>query len=124
MNPNMSKTTVLYYITSSGENPVKEFIEFLSERQQRKITRVLSYIEEYGLITAIPHVKKLTDSPLWEIRILGQDNIRVLYASVHSGSILLLHGFVKKSQATSRKEIETALNRLADWIDYQKSLDR
>lgn len=120
----MSKTTVLYYITSSGENPVKKFIEFLSERQQRKITRVLSYIEEYELITAIPHVKKLTGSPLWEIRILGQDNIRVLYASVHSGAILLLHGFVKKSQATSRKEIETALNRLADWIDYQKSLDK
>lgn len=120
----MSKATVLYYITSSGENPVKKFIELLSERQQRKLTRVLSYIEEYGLITAIPHVKKLTGTPLWEIRILGQDNIRVLYASVHSESILLLHGFVKKAQATPRKEIETALNRLADWIDYQKSLDK
>lgn len=122
----MSKIIVLYYITSSGENPVKKFIEFLAERQQKKLTRILSYIEEYGLVTAIPHVKKLTGTSLWEIRILGQDNIRVLYASVHFESILLLHGFIKKSQTTPRKEIETALtlNRLADWINYQKSLDK
>lgn len=120
----MSKTIILYYTTSSGENPVKKFIEFLAERQQKKLTRILSYIEEYGLVTAIPHVKKLTGTSLWEIRILGQDNIRVLYASVHFESILLLHGFIKKSQNTPKKEIETALNRLADWINYQKSLDK
>ena len=124
MNPNIPKTTVLYYINSSGENPVKKFIETLLERQQRKLTRVLKYIEEYGLIAAIPHIKKLTGTSFWEIRILGQDNIRVLYASVYAKSILLLHGFVKKSKITPRKEIEIALNRLTDWINYQKNLDK
>ncbi len=111
---------VYYYLTSTEENPVKKFIGSLAEKQQRKIARVFKYIEEYGLITAIPHIKKLTGTPLWEIRILGQDNIRVFYASVFSDSILLLHGFIKKSQQTPRKEIETALSRLKDWINNQK----
>ena len=115
---------IIYYLTSSSENPVKKFIGSLSEKQQRKIARVLNYIEEYGLITAIPHVKKLTGTPLWEIRIVGQDNMRVFYARISSDSILLLHGFIKKSQITPRKEIETALNRLTDWVSYQRRLDR
>lgn len=115
---------VTYYISDQGENPTKKFIESLTEKQQRKIIRVLTYIKEYGLTTAIPHIKKLTGSPLWEIRILGQDNIRVFYASVVSDSILLLHGFIKKSQQTPQKEISKALARLADWLAYQKNLDK
>lgn len=112
----MNKITILYYITSSGENPTKKFIDSLAEKQQRKIARVLNYIHEYGLITAIPQIKKLAGTSLWEIRILGQDNIRVFYASVLKDSILLLHGFIKKSQQTPHKEIEIALNRLTDWV--------
>lgn len=106
---------VYYYITSAGENPVKEFIDSLSARQKKKIARVLIYIDEYGLITAIPHIKKLVGTPFWEIRILGQDNIRVFYACIYLDSILLLHGFIKKSQKTSKKEIELALDRFKDW---------
>ena len=109
-------TKVIYYTTSSGEVPVKRFIESLNDKQQRKIVRVISYVEEYGLITAIPHVKKITGTPLWEIRILGHDNIRVFYAILFSDSILLLHGFIKKSQQTPQNEIKKALDRLKDWF--------
>lgn len=114
------KTVIYYYTTFSGDNPVKKFIESLPERQQRKIARILSNIAEYGLITAIPHIKKLSGIPLWEIRVLGQDNIRVFYATVHQNSILLLHGFVKKSQATPRKDIKLSLDRLGEWLNDKK----
>ncbi len=106
---------IIYYITSTDKNPTKKFIESLSEKQQRKVAHILAHITEYGLIPAIPHMKKLAGTPLWEIRILGQDNIRIFYATIISGSILLLHGFIKKSQITPAREIQTALNRLADW---------
>lgn len=109
-------TKVIYYTTIQGNNPTRKFIESLQESQQRKVTRILTYIKEYGLVTAIPHIKKLSSTPLWEIRILGEDNIRILYATVLIDSILLLHGFVKKSQKTPQKEINTALHRLTDWL--------
>ena len=110
-----NKTIIYYYTTTSGDNPFDKFLDSLTEKQQRKIGRVLSYIEEYGLITAVPHVKKLTGTPLWEIRILGQDNIKVFYASTLKDTIVVLHGFAKKSQKTPLKELEIALARLQDW---------
>lgn len=108
-------TKIIYYITANDDNPTKKFIESLTEKQQRKVAHIFAHINEYGLIPAIPHVKKLTSTPLWEIRILGQDNIRIFYATIVSDSILLLHGFIKKSQKTPAREIQTALKRLADW---------
>lgn len=75
-------TKVIYYTTTQKDNPLKEFIENLEERQQRKVSRIFSNIEKYGLTTAIPHIKKLIGTPLWEIRILGQGSIRVFYAAM------------------------------------------
>ncbi|MBI2596719.1 type II toxin-antitoxin system RelE/ParE family toxin [Candidatus Daviesbacteria bacterium] len=110
-------TKVIYYTNIAEKSPVDEFLDSLTGQQQRKISRVISFIEIYGLTTAIPHIKKLTGTPLWEIRILGRDNIRIFYATLISDSILLLHGFIKKSQSTPDKEINTALNRLNEWIN-------
>jgi len=109
-------TKVIYYTTDNEDNPVKEFVHGLSASQKKKLVRILTYIEMYGLVTAIPHIKKLTGTPLWEIRILGQDNIRVLYASIEKDIILVLHGFIKKSQKTPERELETAISRLSNWI--------
>ena len=108
---------IYYYITASGENPFDSFLDSLSEKQQRKILRILTAIGVYGLASAIPHIKKLTGTSLWEIRILGQDNIRVLYATLVGDSIIVLHGFSKKSPKTPVKEIKTARDRLKDWLD-------
>ncbi|OGH11747.1 MAG: hypothetical protein A2857_03770 [Candidatus Levybacteria bacterium RIFCSPHIGHO2_01_FULL_36_15] len=110
-------TKVIYYITSSGDNPFDKFLDSLSEQQQRKILRILTNIKVYGLTTAIPHIKKLIGTPFWEIRILGQDNIRVFYAVLLKDSILVIHGFTKKSQKTPFREIKTAMDRLNDWLD-------
>lgn len=110
-------TKVIYYTTSTGDSPFDKFLDSISEQQQRKIIRILTNIETYGLTTGIPHIKKLTGTLLWEIRILGQDNIRVFYASLVGNSILVLHGFTKKSQKTPSREIETAVSRLKNWLD-------
>ena len=82
-------TTVIYYLLPSGENPVKDFIDSLPKIPKTKIFRVIQNIEIYGLVSVIPHVKKLSGIPLWEIRILGKDNIRVLYAIVINNQVLL-----------------------------------
>lgn len=113
-------TKVLYYTTIQEEKPVKDFIQSLSATQRTKISRILTYIEIYGLTVVINHVKKLAGTSLWEIRILGQDNIRILYATIVGDTILILHGFVKKSQKTPVREINTAINRLNEWINRKQ----
>jgi len=110
-------TKVVYYTTSKHENPVKCFIDSLTEKQKVKIFRIFMLLEKYGFPSIIPHTKKLTDTSLWEIRILGHDNIRIIYITVKNDKILVLHGFVKKKQKTPTKEIATALKRYRDWLD-------
>lgn len=110
-------TKVIYYLTPNKENPVKNFIEFLSKKQKSKVFRVFTLLEVYGLSSIILHVKKLTGTPLWEIRILGRDNIRVIYVVLKNDQVLILHGFIKKRQKMPEKEISLALKRYKNWLD-------
>ncbi len=111
----IQRYTVYYYISPSGDNPVSTFLDSITQKQQAKILRILQYIKEYGLSAVLPHTKKLTGTPLWEIRILGRDNIRVLYAVPLKNVVLILHGFLKKSQKTQANELRIAVMRYVQW---------
>lgn len=60
----------------------------------------------------MPHAKQL-DSGLYELRVRGKEEIRVLYGFKQK-TIYLLHAFKKQTQKTPRKEIETAVKRLTE----------
>jgi len=102
---------VEYFQSSNTVNPVKDFLESLDKKQKAKIFRILQNIETYGLVAVIPHIKKLSETSFWEIRVLGNDNIRILYIVPTTTSILLLHGFQKKTQKTPQKELKIAFQR-------------
>lgn len=114
---------IYYYESPSGKNLVSEFINSLQYKQRAKIRRVLFLIQEYGIHPAIPHIKKLSGVPLWEIRIPGKDSIRMLYVIIQKNTVLVLHGFIKKAQKTTSKEITIALNRYQEWIS-RKGIDK
>jgi phage-related protein len=107
-------TDVYYYTTSGGENPFARFLDSLEKSAAAKVLRLISAINVYGLLSILPHTKKLTGTPLWEIRILGKDNIRVIYVTKHDRAIIVLHGFIKKTQVTPHREIAVAMKRYAD----------
>lgn len=111
----MNKWKVAYYVSSSGGNPVKQFLDD-NLKAKAKALRIFSNIEEYGLLSVIPHIKKLTGTPLWEIRILGADSVRILYVTREAKQVLLLHAFIKKTNKTPSKEINIALVRLKETL--------
>ena len=104
-----------YESNNKKESPVKDFIESLNINIQAKLAHTLDLLEEFGTNLGLPHVKKLKASKLWELRVLGKDNIRVLYIAFEVKTFLLLHGFVKKKQKTDDKEISIALKRLDEY---------
>jgi phage-related protein len=55
---------------------------------------------------------KLVVSGLFELRIRGKQEVRLLYA-FNKNSAVILHGFTKKSNKLPTKEFETALKRKA-----------
>ena len=106
---------IIYYTSLTGANPVRDFISCLNENTQAKVARTLDLLSKYNIFVREPHTKKLSGTPLWELRILGKDNIRLFYVTVLHKSFLLLHGFVKRENKTPRREINVALARLVDW---------
>ncbi len=100
------------YKTSGGAYPVQEFIDSLEIKVQSKVKDSIKLLQEFGIRLGLPHVKKLTGTELWELRILGGDNLRVLYIAMTGKTFVLLHGFKKKKDKTPPKEIKIAEGRL------------
>jgi phage-related protein len=110
------KTT--FYTPLNKISPAKAFLDKSAESIRAKILRQLQYVQEFGLTGAVPNLKKLTNTPLWELRILGKDNIRVFCVPLPNKEVVVLHIFTKKKQKTPQNEIAIALKR------YQEMMHR
>jgi|SRR3989344_938826 len=104
---------VTFYTPKDKISPISEFLDKCNESLRAKILRQLKYTQEYGLTPAVPNLKKVTNTPLWELRILGRDNIRIFCVNLPNKEIKVLHIFIKKKQKTPMKEIKIALNRFS-----------
>jgi phage-related protein len=111
---------IIYYQNQQGKSQVYDFIENLELQNQAKIFNTFNLLEQYGFNLGAPHIKKLKSYNLWELRVLGNKNIRIFFISTVNKEFLLLHAFQKKKQKTDQKEIKTALQRLKlhqTWVE-------
>ena len=108
---------VSFYASQGKTSPIKEFLDSCQPSLRTKILRQLKYVEEYGLNPAIPNIKKITSSSLWELRILGRDNIRIICLSKPEREVKVLHIFRKKKQKTPTNELNVALKRSQEVLD-------
>ncbi len=106
---------LIFYMDKRGYDPVRNFLDQLSKPARDKALRAITPLAEFGLGTHLLNTKKLKGTPLWEVRVLGKDSVRILYAIAIANQVLILHGFIKKSQKTQSREINLALKRLSDW---------
>ena len=64
-----------------------------------------------------PYVKHL-QGKLYEIRAKGKDGIaRVFYFTMTGQRIVLLHGFIKKTQKTPKRELAVAVIRMKEILE-------
>jgi hypothetical protein len=66
---------IIYFKTSSGKFPVKKFIDNLEEIPKARVYNTIELLVEFGVKIGSPHAKKVTNIPLWELRILGEKSI-------------------------------------------------
>lgn len=89
---------------------VEKFLESLENNTIGKVIRAINLLESFGHNITWPHSKKISAN-IFELRISGQQEVRIFY-TFYKGSARLLHGFIKKSQKTPSRELFTALARL------------
>jgi phage-related protein len=107
------KLPAFFYENANGNQPVKEWILGLSEEDRKRIGRGIQKVE-FGWPLGMPYCRGLGSS-LWEVRTdLTDGKIgRVIFAVVN-GRMVLLHGFIKKTQQTAARDLKLALRRMKE----------
>jgi phage-related protein len=107
----MGRYRVWFYREIDKSSPVEDSFNKLNSAQEAKVGRQILHLSEFGISIHNKSLRKLTGTPLWEVRILGKDNIRLFCADTKRG-IVVLHLFIKKTQKTSSSDISLAMKRL------------
>ena len=109
----MKKITALFYENSNGKKPVKQWLYSLSKEDRQIIGEDIKTVE-YGFPIGMPVCRKL-ENKIYEVRsnISNKQIARVIFAIIDE-YMILLNGFIKKSQETPKNEIDLAKQRLKD----------
>lgn len=104
---------VVFYATGSGREPVREWLKSL-DKEDRVVIGSDIRAAQIGWPIGLPLCDSLGDG-LWEIRskLPGRRIARVIFA-FDEGTIVLLNGFMKKTQKTPPSEIALAAKRLKE----------
>ena len=100
----------VFYRTEAGNEPVREWLKSLP-RDDRKVIGEDIKTAQYGWPLGMPLIRKL-ERGLWEVRSNISTGIARVFFTVKDRLMILLHGFVKKSQKTPQNELDTARRRL------------
>ncbi len=92
------------------DSKVEEFISSLEKPTVAKVLRTIDLLEMFGYSLRLPHSKRIRKN-LYELRIRGKQEVRILY-TFHKDEGILLHGFLKKSQRIPPKELQIAVLKL------------
>ena len=109
------KLNVLFFRTEVGREPVREWLQGL-ERTDKK--RIGVDIEKVRFLWPIgmPLVRKL-ETDLWEIRSnLNISRIARVMFTVADKNMVILHGIIKKTRKTPRKDLRLAQKRRDIWL--------
>lgn len=112
-----TKYKIIFYKSSSGREIITDFIDSFSNKIIYKIKSDIKLLEEYGLaLLATSKVKKIIGTVnLYELRIKSSIQIRLFFTYISPSIFLIINCFVKKTNKTPYKEIETAVNRLKEF---------
>jgi phage-related protein len=110
---------VTFFRLATGKEPVREWLLSL-DKQDRQILGDDIRTVEFGWPLGMPTCRPLTDG-LWEIRSsLSHGRIARVVFGIVDGEMILLTGFIKKTQATPSDQVKIARQRLKEYKEQQR----
>ena len=110
---NAPRLTAVFYATSGGNEPVREWLKDLSKQDRRTNGEDIAYVQ-YKWPIGKPRVDHLRGA-IWEVRTsLGNRIARTLFA-VDDSIMILLHSFIKKTGQTPPSELALAEKRFKEY---------
>jgi phage-related protein len=111
MTNKLKRLPARFYRSDSGREPVREWLQGFDAADRKAIGEDIKDVEfswpiGMSLVRALGH-------GIWEVRssLAGGRIARVLFC-IEPDYLVLLHGFLKKTQKTPQQEIDLAIKRM------------
>jgi phage-related protein len=82
---------------------VKGFIENLQNKTKSRVRKNIDILINYGHMIRMPFSKNILPK-IFELRIIGQENIRLIY-TFHNDMAIIFHVFIKKTEQIDTREV-------------------
>src|SRR5262249_43978436 len=107
------KLQAFFYETPAGAEPVRDWLRALPRADRLMIGKDIAKVE-FGWPIGMPYCRNL-GARLWEVRSDISDGriARILFCTMKQ-RMVLLHGFIKKSQRTPATELDLAKKRMKE----------
>jgi phage-related protein len=109
----VKKIPARFFVSAGGNLPVREWLLQLDAADRRIVGKDIQKVE-FGWPIGMPYCRPLGRG-LFEVRSsISSGRIARTIFSIRGGEMVLLHGFVKKTQKAPQKDIELALQRMKE----------
>ena len=106
----MKRLPAAFYQLPSGREPARDWLKALDDEDRKIIGEDIKDVE-FSWPIGMPLVRPLGKG-LWEVRSdITQGRIARVLFCIRDGRMMLLHGFIKKTQKTPDADIELATKR-------------
>jgi phage-related protein len=107
MNPVLD---VRFFCTDAGTEPVREWLKELTPIDRKAIGEDIKTVQ-FGWPLGMPLVDHL-GGDIWEVRVRLNNRIARILFALEGKTMILLHSFIKKQQATPKPDLDLARDRL------------
>lgn len=109
----LKKVPACFYRNENRTEPVRYWLQGLDRESRKRIGADIATVE-YGWPVGMPTCRPM-GSGLWEVRTNLEDGriARVLFCLVED-HMILLHGFIKKTQNTPKADLDVARKRMKE----------
>ena len=104
------KVEVAFYQESNGNEPVRKWLKGLNKEIRLIIGEDLKRVQ-YGWPLGMPLVRSFGNG-LWEIRSTLPSKIARVIFVIKDEKIVLIHGFIKKTEETPKQDLKLARDRV------------
>ena len=108
--PVLPTLRVRFFQSGFGDEPVCDWLKSLPAHERRLIGDDIKTVQ-FRWPLGMPLVRKLVAS-VWEVRTNLPTRIARVLFTVKADQLVLLHGFIKKTQATPPAELKLAQKRI------------
>ena len=111
--PTLQRLDAVFFRSESGSEPVRQWLKSLPKDERKALGENIAYVQ-FKWPIGKPRVDHLRGA-VWEVRTSLSNRIgRTLFA-VEGRQMVLLHGFIKKTQQTPNDDIKLAEKRFKEW---------